>query len=127
MRDFVRLCALALAMCGAAAPSVSAADAALDAPLGAWRTTNDCFLAIFILSEGGRTLTAYRSGEKDDKATWSWNGATLSIVSPTFDKDSFAGRLVGERLEADYVWHDLDKDELHTQACAFERFSPFGL
>lgn len=126
MRGFVRLCALALAMCGAAASSASAA-APPEAPLGAWRTTNDCFLAAFILSEGGRTLTAYMSGEKDDKAAWSWDGATLTIMSPTFDKDSFKGRLAGEHLEVDYVWHDLDKDELHKQACAFERFSPFGL
>ena len=127
MRDFMRRCALVIAACSIAATNVLAADVTPDPPLGAWRTTNDCFLAAFILSDGGRTLAAYMSGEKDDKAGWSWDGATLTITSPTFDKDSFSGRLVGERLEADYVWHDLDKDELHKQACAFERFSPFGL
>jgi hypothetical protein len=38
--------------------------------------------------------------------------------------DRFTGRLANNRLEADYVWHDLDKDQLNRQACVFERFTP---
>jgi hypothetical protein len=42
--------------------------------VGAWRATNQCFLAAFILMEGGRTQAAYLSGERDDNAVWTWDG-----------------------------------------------------
>jgi hypothetical protein len=34
--------------------------------------------------------------------------------------------LTNDRIEADYVWHDLAKDELNQQTCIFERFTPTG-
>jgi hypothetical protein len=94
--------------------------------IGVWRATNECFLAAFLLAEGGRVQAAYLSGERDDNAAWTWNGSTLRITSPTFPLDSFTGRLTNDRLEADYVWHDLQKDELNRQTCVFERFTPSG-
>lgn len=93
---------------------------------GAWRATDDCFLAAFVLIEGGRAQAVYRSGEHDDNAAWTWDTGTLRITSATFPLDRFAGRLVTDRLDADYVWHDKDRDELHQQACRFERFDPSG-
>ena len=106
--------------------SASAAYGAEGAPVGAWRATNECFLAAFVLTEDGRARAAYLTGERDDNAAWTWDGSTLRIISQTFDLDRFAGRLTNDRLEADYVWHDLDKDELNRQACVFERFTPLG-
>lgn len=92
--------------------------------VGGWRATNDCFLAAFVLTEGGHAQSAYLSGERDDNAAWSWDGNTLRITSATFPLDRFTGHLTNDRLEADYVWHDLDKDQLHSQTCVFERFVP---
>ena len=122
MRSFVKTLVVILAACGA--PTANAAEGA---PLGAWRATNDCFLAAFILTEGGHAQAAYLSGEQENKAAWTWDGSTLKITSPTFDLDSFTGHLANDRLEADYVWHDLDKDQLNRQACVFERFMPLLL
>jgi hypothetical protein len=34
--------------------------------------------------------------------------------------------LTNDLIEADYVWHDLQKDELNRQSCIFERFTPRG-
>jgi hypothetical protein len=98
---------------------VSAADGA---PTGAWRTTNQCFLAAFLLTDDGRAEAIYLSGERDATAVWTWDGSTLRITSRTFDLDSFSGTLKNDRIEADYVWHDMDNNQLHPQACEFERF-----
>jgi hypothetical protein len=96
-----------------------------------WRTrssssvtgaTNQCFLAAFILMEGGRAQATYLSGERDDNAVWTWDGGTLRITSATFPLDRFTGHLANDRVEADYVWHDLERDQLHGQSCVFERF-----
>jgi len=92
------------------------------APVGAWRATNDCFLAGFVLNNDGSVQAAYLSGERDTTGKWSWDGSTLTLASMMFPEDKFAGHLAGERLEADYAWHDLDNDKLNTQACVFERF-----
>ncbi len=89
---------------------------------GAWRATNECFLTAFVLIEGGRAQSVYLSGERDDNAVWSVAGGTLRITSAIFPLDRFAGHLMNDRLEADYVWHDLQKDQLHSQTCVFERF-----
>ena len=114
-----------LLSCGACAPAiVSVAYAAEAAPIGPWRATNDCLLAAFVLNAGGQAQTAYLTGEHDDNAAWTWDGSTLKITSPTFDLDTFSGHLKNDHIEADYVWHDLDKNELNRQACVFERFSP---
>ena len=48
-------------------------------------------------------------------------------TSRSFDLDNFTGRLTNDHIEADYVWHDLDKDQLNRQACVFERFTPLGI
>ena len=114
-RDFIMLLGSA-----AACPLVAHAQQLV----GAWRATNDCFLAAFVLTEGGRAQNAYLSGERDDNAAWSFDGNTLRITSATFPLDRFAGHLTNDRLEADYVWHDLEKDQLHSQTCVFERFVP---
>ena len=95
-------------------------------PVGAWRTTNECFLTVFVLIEGGRAQASYLSGERDDNAAWTWESGTLRITSVTFPQDRFTGRLTNDRLEADYVWHDLDRDQLNSQTCVFERFTPSG-
>ena len=94
--------------------------------IGAWRATNECFLAAFLLTEGGRVQTAYLSGERDDNAAWTWDGSTLGITSSTFPLDRFTGHLKNDQVEADYVWHDLHKDELNRQTCVFERVAPLG-
>jgi hypothetical protein len=94
--------------------------------VGAWRATNGCFLAAFVLSENGRALAVYLSGERDDNAAWAFDGGMLRITSQVFPLDRFTGRLIDDRLEADYVWHDLQKDELNRQTCIFERFTPGG-
>ena len=112
---------------GACVPAIApAAFAAQSAPVGAWRTTNECFLTAFILTEGGRAQAAYQSGEVEHNAAWTWDGITLTITSPTFDLDNFAGRLTNDHVDADYVWHDLAKDQLNRQSCVFERFTPLG-
>src|SRR5579864_4431086 len=127
MPSLVKMRGVALAGCACLGAAGSAAHAAGGAPLGAWRTTNGCFLVAFILNEGGRAQAAYMTGEQDDNAAWNWDGATLTITSRTFDLDTFAGRLADNQLEADYVWHNLDNNRLNRQACVFERFTPFGL
>lgn len=127
MPGFVKTLVKVLIVCGlyvlSIAPGAYAAQAE-GAPLGAWRTTNDCFLAAFVLTEDGRAHAVYMTGERDDNAAWTWDGGTLTITSKTFDLDRFTGRLANNRLEADYVWHDLDRDQLNSQACVFERFAP---
>ena len=105
----------------------SAADGAEGPPIGFWRTTNECFLTVFVLSENGHAQAAYQSGEQEENAVWTWDGSTLRITSPTFPLDEFSGHLAGDRVEADYVWHDLERDQLNRQACVFERFMPFRL
>ncbi len=105
----------------------SKTSAAEGAPTGAWRTTNACFLAMFLLTPDGAARTIYVNGETDKSALWTWDGTTLRIVSRTFDLDKFTGRLANDQVEADYVWHDNDKDELHTQSCRFERFTDLGI
>jgi hypothetical protein len=102
----------------------SAAEGTQPAPLGAWRTTNQCFLAAFLLTADGRAQALYASGESADDAAWSWDGSTLRISAPNFPLDRFTGGLTNDRIDADYVWHDLDKDELHQQRCRFERLMP---
>ena len=125
MRGIVKTLAMILVACGACALAIATAVyAAEGAPLGAWRTTNDCFLAAFVLTEDGRARAVYMTGERDDDAAWTWDGSTLTINSQTFDLDRFAGHLANNRLEADYVWHDLERDQLNRQACVFERFAP---
>ena len=114
-------CAASLAL---SAASAAAADASPAAPVGAWRSTNDCFLAAFLLNDGGRAQALYLSGGLDGDGAWTWAGGTLTLTSAKFPFDRFAGHLAGERLEVDYVWHELEKDELHRQACIFERFTP---
>jgi hypothetical protein len=103
------------------------ASAAETAPTGAWRTTNGCFLVAFILIDGGRAQAAYMTGEEDQNAVWTWDGSTLKITSRSFDLDNFAGRVAADRIEADYLWHDLDKGQLNQQACVCERFTPLGI
>jgi hypothetical protein len=94
--------------------------------IGAWRATNGCFLAAFILTGNGRAQAMYLSGERDDNAAWTLDDGTLRITSQAFPLDRFAGQLINDRLEADYVWHDLARDELNRQTCIFERFTPLG-
>ena len=94
--------------------------------VGPWDATNDCFLVAFVLVEGGRAQAAYLSGERDDNAAWTWDGSTLRITSATFPLDSFTGHLTNDRVDADYVWHDLERDRLNSQTCVFERFTPSG-
>jgi hypothetical protein len=106
---------IACALTGAAA-----LYAAEGAPSGFWRATNDCFLAVFLLAENGHAQAAYQSGEQDPNATWTWDGTTLKITSPMFPRDEFTGHLANDRVEADYVWHDLEKDQLNRQSCVFE-------
>ena len=106
---------------------IPAAYSAEGAPFGAWRTTNGCFLLAFILTEGGRAQAAYMTGEQDENAAWTWDGSMLKITSRSFDLDNFTGRLANDHIEAEYVWHDLDKDQLNRQACVFERFTPLGI
>ena len=93
---------------------------------GAWRATNGCFLVAFTLSGNGRAQAVYLSGERDDNAAWTLDDGTLMITSQVFPLDRFTGHLTNDRIEADYVWHDLQKDELNRQTCIFERFTPSG-
>jgi len=115
-RDFITL------LGGAAAVWPRAASA--QQLVGAWRATNECFLVAFVLIEGGRAQSAYLSGERDDNAVWTWDGSTLRITSATFPLDRFTGHLTNDRVEADYVWHDLERDQLNSQTCVFERLAP---
>jgi len=125
MRDLVKTLVMLLIASGACVSFIApAADAAEGAPTGAWRATNECFLAAFILTDDGRARAFYMTGERDENAAWTWDGSTLTITSPTFDLDRFAGRLTNNHVEADYTWHDLDRDQLNRQACVFERFTP---
>jgi hypothetical protein len=127
MAGLVKTLAVILVAGGACVTAFPPAYAAEAAPLGAWRTTNGCFLVAFILMEGGRAQAAYMTGEQDENAAWTWEGGMLKIASRSFDLDNFTGRLTNDHIEADYVWHDLDKDQLNRQACIFERFTPLGL
>src|ERR1700680_1278795 len=98
MPGFVRTLFMSLIACGLYVPSmVPAAYAAEGAPLGAWRTTNECFLAAFVLTEDGRAHAVYMTGERDENAAWTWDGTTLTISSQTFDLDHFTGRLANNR------------------------------
>src|SRR6266481_2997081 len=93
MRGFVKTLVMMLIALGAYVLSIApAAYAAEGAPLGAWRTTNDCFLAAFVLTEDGRARAVYMTGERDENAAWTWDGSALSITSKTFDLDRFTGR-----------------------------------
>jgi hypothetical protein len=121
MRSLPQLLAVLLSIC---ALSAHAADTA---PVGAWRTTSGCFMLAFILTDGGRAQAVYMTGEEDENAAWTWDGTTLKITSKMFDLDMFSAHLANDELQADYVWHDLDNDKLNTQACTFERFTPFGI
>jgi hypothetical protein len=91
--------------------------------IGAWRATNECFLVSFVLTANGRSETMYVSGERDHNATWNLDGGTLTIRSPIFPLDGFTGHLTNDRIEADYVWHNLATDQLNRQTCTFERFT----
>jgi hypothetical protein len=119
----LKLCASGVA----AFTLATSAQGAQVAPLGAWRATNDCFLAIFVITEGGKAQAAYLSGEREENATWMWDGTTLTITSPSFPLDRFSAHLTGDRVEADYTWHDLDRDQLNRQTCMFERVEPVRL
>ena len=113
---------MGLAAGGACAAAIaSAAYGAEGAPVGFWRTTNQCFLAVFVLTENGHAQAAYESGEQEANATWTWDGTTLTITSPMFPEDKFTGRVADDHVQAEYVWHDLDKDQLNQQSCVFER------
>lgn len=107
--------------------SLSAADAGRENLTGVWRATNDCFLRFFVLIDGGRAQALYMTGERDENAVWTWDGTTLHIVSQTFPLDRFDGKLTSDGVEAAYTWHDLDRDQLNTQTCAFERYMPTGI
>jgi hypothetical protein len=119
--------AIAAASIAAWLVSMSMTHAAEGAPTGAWRTVNECFLAMFLLTPDGAARTIYMTGEADNSALWTWDGMTLRIVSRTFDLDKFTARFTNDRVEADYVWHDNDKNELHTQSCTFERYTDLGI
>ena len=97
MRGIVKMLAISVIACGACALSIATAVyAAEGAPLGAWRTTNDCFLAAFVLTEDGLAHAVYMTGERDDNAAWTWDGNTLTITSKTFDLDRFTARLANK-------------------------------
>ncbi len=108
-------------LCSAALAFAAPAHAAQNPPLGAWQTTNQCFLVGFLLNQDGRALAAYMTGETDENAAWTWDGSTLTITSRVFDLDKFTGRVVNGGIQADYVWHNNDTNQLNSQSCAFER------
>ena len=98
------------------------AYAAVGAPVGFWRATNDCFLAVFLLGENGHAQAAYTSGEQEQKRY-----VDLARHPPSDHRSqrSLRARIDGtdpanDRVEAEYVWHDLDKDQLNRQSCVFE-------
>ena len=111
----------------AAAAIASAAHGAEGAPTGFWRATNDCFLEVFLLRDDGHAQTAYQSGEQEANAAWTWDGSTLTITSPMFPEDRFTGHVADDHVQAEYVWHDLERDQLNRQACVFERIMPTRL
>lgn len=118
-----RIFAIGLAACAA-----QAAFAADSAPIGFWRTTNECFLALLVITEGGHAQAAYLSGEREENAAWIWDGSTLKVTSPMFPQDEFTAHVTSvDRVEADYVWHDLERDQLNRQSCVFERVMPIRL
>jgi hypothetical protein len=55
--------------------------------IGAWRATDECFLAAFILTGNGRAQAVYLSGERDDNAAWTLDGGTLRITPQAFPLD----------------------------------------
>jgi hypothetical protein len=112
---------------GLVALAAEAAYAAEGAPIGFWRATNDCFLALLVIAEDGRAQAAYLSGEREENAMWTWDGTTLKVTSPMFPEDEFTGHLANDQVEADYAWHDLDRDQLNRQSCVFERVMPIRL
>jgi len=111
-----------------AAAIASTAIGADPAPIGFWRATNDCFLALLVITEGGHAQAAYLSGEREENAAWAWDGSTLKVTSPMFPEDEFTAHVASDdRVEADYVWHDLERDQLNRQSCVFERAMPIRL
>jgi hypothetical protein len=120
MRGFGRLLIGLAASVACAAPIVSPARGADGAPVGFWRATNDCFLAVFLIGANGHAQTAYQSGEQDETGAWTWDGTTLKITSPMFPQDQFTAHVASDRVEAEYVWHDLERDQLNRQSCVFE-------
>ncbi len=79
MPGFAKAFVMASVACGAYVLSIApGAYAAEGAPLGAWRTTNDCFLAAFVLTEDGRARAVYMTGERDENAAWSSIGRPAS-------------------------------------------------
>jgi len=100
------------------------AVAAESSPVGAWRAAGDCFLSAFNLRPDGRAETRYLSGERDDNARWTYEGGILAITSEVFRADTFEGGISGDRIDAEFTWHDVDRDELFPQDCAFDRFIP---
>lgn len=124
MQHFLK-CLTTVAASGAFAVAlVPTALGAEDLPVGFWRTTNQCFLVVFVLTENGHAQTAYDSGEQETNAAWTWDGTTLTITAPLFPEDKFMAHLTDDRVQAEYVWHDLDKNQLNQQACVFERIMP---
>ena len=103
-----------------ASSMTTTAHSADGAPVGFWRATNDCFLAVFLIGANGHAQTAYQSGEQDDNGAWTWDGTTLKITSPMFPQDEFTAHVASDRVEAEYVWHDLERDQLNRQSCVFE-------
>jgi hypothetical protein len=120
MRGFGRLLIGLVAGLVCSAPIALPAQGADGAPLGFWRATNDCFLAVFLLGENGHAQTAYQSGEQDANGGWTWDGTTLKITSPMFPLDEFTAHVASDRVEAEYAWHDLERDQLNRQSCVFE-------
>jgi hypothetical protein len=51
---------------------------------------------------------------------------TLRITSQAFPLDRFTGQLINDRVEADYVWHDLAKDELIGKPASSNGSRPLG-
>ena len=72
---------LTTAVCAACVAGIGAAYGAEGAPSGAWRTTNNCFLAAFLLDETGQAEAVYVTGERDPNLVWTWDGTTLRITS----------------------------------------------
>jgi hypothetical protein len=128
MPGLIRTLITSLAVCASGAAIIaSAAHGAEGAPIGFWRATNDCFLAVFLLTDNGHAQTAYQSGEQEENAAWTWDGSTLMITSPMFPEDQFTAHIADDHVQADYVWHDLERDQLNRQACVFERVMPTRL